>query len=165
VGLGGHPGLDFLNSNAWETAELLTGGQAYLRWLVLAGMIDAEDAAQAAEVFSAAELDRAAEGAVALREWLRPVVTRWARGDADAPGEAETARLNDVLATASEHLRLTRDGGLLRLGRLQAWARPEALLAPPAAAAADLFATGEQRLVRQCHASSVRPASSSRRRS
>jgi predicted RNA-binding Zn ribbon-like protein len=150
VGLGDHPALDFLNSTAQGTVELLTGGEAYLRWMELAGMISAGEASDVRRVFSPVDLDRAARDAVALREWLRPMVARWASGDLAVPDDEDVARLNAVLAAARDYSALNRDSGTLTVVKRRTWPSSAALLALPAAAAADLLACGERSLTRHC---------------
>ena len=153
VGLADHPALDFLNSSATpgrEPIELIAGGRAYLRWLELAGMIAAVEREQARAQFAAAELDRVAGAAVALREWLRPCIAGWAEGN-EAVSDDILARLNALLAAECRFAAVSREQtGRLRLSDRRRWPSADALLAPPAAAAADLFASGERGLVRQC---------------
>ena len=157
VGLGDHPALDFVNSTAVpanDTIELIGDGQGYLRWLQLAGLIDADELETVRARFGSAELDRVAAAAVELREWLRPLIAAWAAGDAATgaatPDEHALARLNALLAADTRHAELTRTAGSLHLGNRRTWTSPQALLALPAEAAADLFAHGDRRLVRNC---------------
>lgn len=153
VGLGDHPALDFLNSTATpsrDTIELISDGTGYLRWLQAARLIDAQECQAVRSRFSGAELDRAACAAVELREWLRPVIMAWAAGDPAVPGGHVLAHLNPILAMGSRHAQLTRAGETLTLTSRRAWESPQALLGPPAEAAADLFANGDRSLVRNC---------------
>lgn len=153
IGLGDHPALDFLNSTATpsrETIELISDGTGYLRWLQAAGLIDAQEGQAVRSRFSGAELDRAACAAVELREWLRPVIAAWAAGDPAVPGEHALAHLNAILAMGSRHAQLTRAGETLTVTNRLVWESPQALLVPPAEAAADLFANGDRSLVRNC---------------
>jgi predicted RNA-binding Zn ribbon-like protein len=153
VGLGDHPVLDFLNSTAApsrETIELIADGPGYLRWLQLAGLISAVESQELGSRFSRAELDGAAAGAADLREWLRPVIAAWAAGAGDVPGKRALARLNATLAADSRHAEITRAGDRLAVADRRTWDTPEALLVPPAQAAADLLAHGDPALVRNC---------------
>lgn len=153
VGLGDHPALDFINSiaaPARETIELIGDGPGYLRWLHLAGLITASERQELQARFGRAELDRAAAAAVALREWLRPLIPAWAAGDPAVPGEHALARLNAALAADGRHAEISRRDGTLTVTDRRAWASPRALLAPPAQAAAELLANGDRSLVRNC---------------
>jgi predicted RNA-binding Zn ribbon-like protein len=156
--VGGHPALDFLNSFAkllHETIELLSGGESYIAWLMLTGQIEAHDAAEIADRFSAQQLDQAAADARALREWLRPVLAAWADDTEDAAGAAlpghVLAHLNDILATDRRYLQLHgSDDGPLAVSTRRRWSDHRQLLIPPAEAAAQLFTTGDRRLIRIC---------------
>lgn len=153
VGLGDHPALDFINSTAapaQDTIELIADGPGYLRWLDLAGLITAPESQALRSRFSRAELDRAAAAAVALREWLRPLIAAWAAGDLAVPDKHALARLNATLAEDSRHAEISRCDGTLVVTDRRAWSSPQALLAPPAQAAADLLAHGDRSLVRNC---------------
>jgi predicted RNA-binding Zn ribbon-like protein len=153
VGLGDHPALDFVNSTATpsrDTIELIADGPRYLRWLQLAGLVSTPECQALRSRFSRAELDRAAAAAVELREWLRPVIAAWAGGDPGVPGEHALVRLNAALAADSRHAEMTRTGVTLTVTDRRNWETPQALLAPPAHAAADLLANGDRSLVRNC---------------
>jgi predicted RNA-binding Zn ribbon-like protein len=153
VGLGDHPALDFVNSTATparETIELIGDGQGYLRWLELAGLISTGEREALQVKYSPGDLDRAAAAATGLREWLRPLIARWAAGDPAAPSGEQVAHLNKMLAAASEYPQLARTDGAVTLTRRRTWATPQALLALPAGAAADLLAHGDRSLVRNC---------------
>jgi predicted RNA-binding Zn ribbon-like protein len=152
-GLGDHPALDFPNSTATpvrERIELTGDGQGYLRWLELAGQISPGEREALRFTFAPGDLDRAAAAAVGLREWLRPLIARWAAGDPAAPSDEQVAHLNTMLAAASANPELTRADGDLALTSRRAWTSPQALLALPAEAAADLLAHGDRSLVRNC---------------
>jgi predicted RNA-binding Zn ribbon-like protein len=153
IGLGDHPALDFLNSTATpsrDTIELIADGPGYLRWLQLAGFISVSECRALQERFDRAELGAAATAAVELRGWLRPVIAAWAGGSPDTPGEDTLAHLNKIMAADSRHAEITRAGQRLSVTDHRAWTTPQALLAPPAQAAADLFAHGDRSLVRNC---------------
>jgi predicted RNA-binding Zn ribbon-like protein len=153
VGLGDHPALDFLNSTATPsrvTIELIGDGAGYLRWLELAGLVRTGEGQALRSRFSPAELNTAAAAATELREWLRPVIAAWAAGDPGTPGEDTQAYLNKIMAADSRHAEITRAGQKLSVTDRRVWNTPQALLAPPAQAAADLFAHGDRSLVRNC---------------
>lgn len=153
VGLGDHPALDFVNSTATpsrDRIELIADGPGYLRWLQLTGLVSKAERQAVRSRFSPAELDRAATAAVELREWLRPVIAAWADADPDMPDEHTLARLNTMLAADSRHAEITRSGETITITDRRTWETPQALLAPPAHAAADLLANGDRSLVRKC---------------
>ncbi|EIV94384.1 CGNR zinc finger domain-containing protein [Frankia sp. QA3] len=153
VGLGDHPALDFVNtlvSSADGPLELIVDGPGYLRWLAAAGLVADAEPAELAARFPPARLDAIAHAAVELREWLRPLIARWVRGDAAVPEGHALTRLNVLLAADSRFGELVRDGVGLRVVDRQRWASADELLVPPARAAADLFAHGDRALVRPC---------------
>jgi predicted RNA-binding Zn ribbon-like protein len=154
VGLADHPALEFLNSTATpvrDTVELICDGAGYLSWLESAGLIDATDCSEIAARFSTAELDAAAESAVALREWLRPVIATWAKGARRAVADSVLARLSELLAADERFFSVAkgRDGTAEIVDRRK-WTQARQLLIPPAEAAAQLFAFADRTLVRQC---------------
>ena len=154
VGLADHPALEFVNSTAVpcrDTIELLSDGASYVRWLELAGLIDATDRSQITARFSTAELDEAAESAVELREWLRPVIATWAHGARGTVSDAIVGRLSALLAVDERFfdVRKSRTGGVEIVDRRK-WTDARQLLIPPAEAAAQLFALADRSLVRQC---------------
>lgn len=131
------------------TIELIPDGAAFLRWLELAGLL----AAQRRELrtrFDHADLDLVAYSAVDLREWVRPVIAGWAEGRRATPGARHLDRLNALLAADSRHGALARDGSRLALTERPTWATPEALLALPALATAELLAYADPALIRNC---------------
>ncbi len=153
VGLGDHPALDFVNSTATpsrDTIELIADGPGYLRWLQLAGLVSSAERQALRSRFSPAELDHAAAAAVELREWLRPVIAAWAGAGPGMPDEHALARLNVMLAADSRHAEITRSGQGFTITDRRTWETPQALLALPAHAAADLLANGDRSLVRKC---------------
>jgi predicted RNA-binding Zn ribbon-like protein len=155
IGLADHPGLDFLNStgiSGRNRIELLGDGQAYLTWLRLEHLIDASDADVVVGRFSPAEVDAAAAEAVALREWLRPVVAAWA-GASASPMFPRHVRdhLNEILATDHQYRQLDETGdGAPVLRTRRHWEQARQLLVPPAEAAAQLLNVGDPALVRNC---------------
>src|SRR5882724_9286431 len=78
--LGNHPLIDFLNtwlSPNGEAVETLGSGNAYLDWLVAAGLLDNSRAEELAERVGGKVLDAAATEARKVREWLRAWLSRW----------------------------------------------------------------------------------------
>jgi predicted RNA-binding Zn ribbon-like protein len=155
IGLADDSALDFLNSTAKpapETVELIQDGQSYLEWLECAGLLDKPDRANVRKLFSIAELDAVAAQAVALREWLRPVIATWATSagpDAPLPA-AVRSRLDDVLRHDRGYFHVPKDGETSELVRARHWHDPQQLLVPAAEAAARLLTTGDRSLVRHC---------------
>jgi predicted RNA-binding Zn ribbon-like protein len=155
IGLACHPALDFLNStgiSGRNRIELLGDGQAYLTWLTHELLVDARDVDAVADRFSTTELDRAAVEAVALREWLRPVVAAWAGASAGPVLPQRVCdHLNEILATDHQYMQL--DGasdGPPALRTRRHWTQSRQLLVPPAEAAAQLLNACDRNLVRNC---------------
>jgi predicted RNA-binding Zn ribbon-like protein len=151
--IGGHFALDFLNTIAsphGEPVESLEDGRALLRWLVQIGALSRGEARAIADRVPPTELDALARRARALREWLRPIVTRSAKlGRAQlAPGEVR--HLNAVLERGSRFLELAPgERGYAARARLRCDSL-DAVLAAIAEGIADLLAGGDFTLVRPC---------------
>lgn len=158
--LADHPALGFLNSTATplrDTIELLGDGHAYLLWLQRAGLIDTADVDCVGTRFSVAELDAVAAEAVALREWLRPVITAWATAAHPVPPTGVEGHLNEILAIDHRFTQIrTSADHAPELHERREWLDARQLLVPPADAAAQLFTTGDQSLVRNCEDPSCR---------
>jgi predicted RNA-binding Zn ribbon-like protein len=153
--VGGHPALDFLNTIAsprGEPVEYMADGAALLRWLVASGLVGEAEVRRLLRRFSAAELDAVARQAVALREWLRPIVQRSAASGAAKVSGGELQALNAVLARGSRRLEIARRrGGYLTRHTLQ-WDSARELLVPVGDAIAELLSTVDFGLVRNCGA-------------
>jgi predicted RNA-binding Zn ribbon-like protein len=67
--------------------------------------------------------------AVRFRQWLRPLVARWAAGDPAAPSDEQVAHLNNMLAAASANAELARADGT-SCSPVAGPGHPQALLAP-----------------------------------
>ena len=152
---GDHPALDFLNSVAaprGETIEWLASGQDLLTWMTAAGLLDAADAAALAAKWSSRTLDRTANEAVELREWLRTLVRRIKDQGIAAVRAADTKRLNELLARDSMYARIGRVEGVAEpeLSDCRHWTEPSQLIAPVAGAVADLICSSDWDLVRKC---------------
>jgi predicted RNA-binding Zn ribbon-like protein len=155
IGLGDHPALNFLNSTATPapgtTVELIGDGRSYLRWLEMAGLIDATDAEAAVRAFAPDELDAVAAEAVRLREWLRPVVATWAAAGSPALPGRDVDQLNQILALGRRFQQIDPGhDGTPRLREQRSWDEPRQLLVPPAEAAAQLLTAADRNLVRHC---------------
>lgn len=150
--LGGHPAIDFLNTRMAPqgvSTELIGDGQAFLRWLVDAGLLDEAAAARAKRRLGAAGLDEAAHHARTLREWTRSWLGRW-REAPDAPCVAELRQLNTWLARGPRCREVVVDASGPALVERCSFDGPEALVAVVAAAIAALYTTESASLLKQC---------------
>jgi predicted RNA-binding Zn ribbon-like protein len=151
--VGGHPALDFLNTLAspqGEPVEFLPDGPALLHWLAASGLARPVEVEELARPFSRRELDAVARRAVALREWLRPIVRRSIEKGAASVAPRELTVLNRALARGTRSLELVRAGGAYAIRRVLHGDSARALLVPVAEAIADLFARADFALVRPC---------------
>lgn len=151
--VGGHVALDFLNTIASpqdEPIEYLSNGAAFVRWLVASGVIDGREAGALLRRFSAADLDAAARRAVALREWLRPIVRRSVTRRVVNLAPAELEHLNAVLGRAFRFLRISRNRRGYTASSQLRWESADSLLVPIGEAIADLFSNQSLALVRLC---------------
>lgn len=145
--LGDHLALDFLNTIATARGgrvEWLSSGEAFLAWLKTAGVIDKPPR------FERAALDAAAKDAVELREWFRGALDRIKAKGRDAMTASELKRLNALLAHGASFQRVEPTSGGLKTVTIQPMDDAQALLAPLAAAIADLICEGDIDLVRRC---------------
>lgn len=151
--VGGHLALDLLNTVAapqGEPVEFLADGRAVLDWLVATGVLDADAARAVRRRHPADALDAVARDAVALREWLRPIVQRSAALGRASPSAAELRHLNDLLARVPCVIEVVPTVHGFTTRRARRWERAAALLAPVVAAVADLLSTADFALVRAC---------------
>lgn len=145
--LGGHPALDFLNSAFaphGAVVETITDGRSFADWLVAAGLLTADEAAQSSKVVGAAALDRIAAEARELREAARSWVADWQAGR--DMGAAQAA-LDALLRHGPFVWRLAPGGTPVARPLLD---RPAALPALIARQIALLFAHEDPELVRAC---------------
>ncbi len=144
--------LDFVNTQAREgghPVDLLGGFPDLARWLIEAGLLDAEGARQALGSWGGTpEGDRAFREALSLRGALRGACERIVRGE--RVEQATVDRINGLLALRVGHDQLvqTADGFERRF-------RPEVseavgLLVPVAISAADLLSHDDFSLVKKC---------------
>lgn len=145
--LGDHLALDFLNTIAAARSgrvEWLSSGEAFLAWLRTAGVIDKPPR------FERAALDAAAKDAVELREWFRGALERIKAKGRGAMTAPDLKRLNALLARGASFQRVEPTSGGLRTISVRPMDDAQALLAPLAAAIADLLCNGDLDLVRRC---------------
>lgn len=135
---GDHPALDLLNTVRQVNGQPVDSWQSnadVAAWLAQAGYLPA--GAQAGPALLAVARE--------LRESVRALVAQRKAGQLIDP-----APLNVLLAQASRHMALVRDGnGALMLTPVYASDTPQRLLAPLAEAAAELLA-GDFALVKHC---------------
>ena len=153
--IGDHLALDFLNSTAaprGSPIEWIANGQDLIAWMLEAQALGPADAGRILSRFSAHELDRTAREAVVLREWFRDVLARVRAGGVASLPRADIDRLNEVLSRDGAYRRVesATKGGGLRLIAERPWRTPGEVLAPLAAAMADLLCDDDLDLVRNC---------------
>ena len=91
--------MDFLNttmSPGGTTIELIGDGQAFVEWLVDAGLLDAPNAAKLKRRFGSEPLDAVAAEARRFRDWAGDWIFRW-HADPDGDYGTELRRLNRLL--------------------------------------------------------------------
>lgn len=150
--LGSHPAVDFLNS--WmapqgAVAESIGNGQAFVAWLVEAGLLDATAAARAQRRFGKATLDEAAAEARALREWARAWLLRW-REAPQGPWATELRALNGWLARGPRHAEVVAGAAGPTLVDRYRLDTADELVALPAAQIAALITAEQPALLKHC---------------
>jgi predicted RNA-binding Zn ribbon-like protein len=151
--IAGHPALDLLNtvaSPAGEPVEYLRNGRDLLAWLTGGGLLTPGQAGMAERRFSRAELDAQNRQVIELREWLRPIVRRSAAAGATRLEAGQAARLNQLLARVTRPAEIRRERAAWTVGPVHEIPSPESLLAPIAAAIADLVCNVDFARVRKC---------------
>lgn len=144
--LGDHLALDFLNTtaNVRGPVEWLSSGEAFLDWLITAGVIDGP------QRFDRAALDRVARDAIELREWFRGLLERTKAKGRGAVSASDLKRLNALLERGASFQRIERASAGLKTVSVRPMDDAQALLAPLAAAIADLLCHGDLDLIRRC---------------
>ena len=145
--LGDHLALDFLNTTATARGgrvEWLSSGEAFLEWLKTAAVIDKPPR------FERAALDGAAKDAIELREWFRGVLERVKAKGRGAMAPSDLKRLNALLARGATFQRVEPTSDGFKTVSVRPVDDAQALLAPLAAAIADLLCHGDLALVRRC---------------
>lgn len=153
--VGDHLALDFLNSTAAPRGtpiEWIANGRDLTAWMLAANALAPADAERILTRFSPCELDQTASEAVALREWFRAALARAKAGGVASLPRADVDQLNEVLSRDGVYWRVERasKGGGLRLIAERRWRAPREVLAPLAAAMADLLCHNDLDLVRNC---------------
>jgi predicted RNA-binding Zn ribbon-like protein len=151
-------GLDFLNSIATTPvdapADWLDSGDGLLRWLLQTRLVPGHALNDFKTRAQAAELDKIAAQARALREWFRKFVRKHMGQPLPPNALLELGPLNKVLAcdeTFSEiSRRRERNGGPFELRPLRHWRSPESLLLPIGEALAKFVCEEDFAIVKAC---------------
>ena len=149
--LGGAPCLDFANTVDWrkgEPQEKLNDAHGLLNWALQAGTISGTEAARLHEAAQRdpVEAERLHERALRLRETIHRLFK--AAADGVDPDGRDLEHLNEELAQALSHMKLTRSGPALTL-QLQGDAA-EKILWTLAHSAAQLLASPSLSRVKEC---------------
>jgi predicted RNA-binding Zn ribbon-like protein len=150
--LGGHAGIDFLNTAFepdGERVETIGDGAALAAWLVEANLMSEPQTARLMRRLGTKGADAAAANARKLREWARTWLERW-RKSPRADYRAELATLNDYLSkeATSRQVVHTEDG--FRFETQAQIDTAEELLALLAATLASLVTEEDPQLLRSC---------------
>ncbi len=160
--VGEHPALDFLNTVAspWgELIEWIGNGEDLLSWLERAHLVPAPVARRFGRAAESSELDRTADRARALREWLRDYVRKHAGRPLTPAAVRGLGQLNRLLARDETYRQLeparpgaekSETGGVVQWRAERRWRTAEALLEPIAEAIGDFLCLADFRYVRRC---------------
>src|SRR5262245_17548042 len=151
--LGNHPAIDFLNTRLaprGEPIETVGDGEAYLEWLVAAGLLDRAPATKLARRLGGPKaLDAAAAEARKVREWARAWLERW-RANPRGNYEEEIAVLNRLLARETRSRQVAVERGGLTLLEIPHIETADALIALIANQIAALVTNEQASLVKSC---------------
>jgi len=149
------PALDFLNTRPGlytdHPDERIPDGDAFVSWLIAAGLLSGMEERTIRQDASRAQLDRVAVAARELRERLRFAVAAWA-AKGTTPSASLLSELNRLLAAGPAYVSVGTAAGRVVLTASRRFDTAAAILAPLAEAIARLFAEGDRRLVRECRA-------------
>ena len=143
--------MDFLNTAmrpGGTLIECIGDGQAFVEWLVDAGLLDAPNAAKLRRRFGAEPLDAVAADARRFREWATDWISRW-HDEPDGDYTTEVRKLNRLLERARRYDEVVVNDGVTILPRSHLDSADE-LLAIVAGQVALLIATEEPELVKHC---------------
>ena len=149
--IGSHPALDFLNttmSPGGTPIELIGDGDAFVGWLVDAGLLEAPNAAKLKRRFGSETLDAVAAEARRFREWVADWIFRW-HDKPNANYEAELRRLNRLLEREHRYDEVVVADGVQIVERWHLTSSDE-LIALVARQVALLIATEQPELVKRC---------------
>lgn len=150
--LGGHVGIDFLNTAFepdGEHVEVIGDGAALAAWLVAAKLMSEAQTARLLRRLGAKGADAAAANVRKLREWARAWLERW-RKSPRADYRAELATLNEYLSKEATSRQVVRTDGGFRFETESQIDTAEELLALLAAKIASLIAEEDPGLLRAC---------------
>ena len=149
--IGSHPALDFLNttmSPGGTPVELIGDGQAFVEWLVDAGLLDTPNAAKLGRRFGSAALDAVASEARRFRDWAADWVFRW-HDDPNGDYRTELRRLNRLLEREQRYDEVVDADGMTIVERSHLDS-PDALIGLVARQVALLVTTEQPELVKRC---------------
>lgn len=150
--LGNHPAIDFLNTSfapQGEPIETIGDGEAYLEWLVTAGLLDQARASKLARRVGHKALDAAAAEARKIREWARAWLERW-RANPQGDYRQEVAVLNRLLARETRSRQVIAAQGRLTTLEIPHIETADALIALVANQIAALVTKEQPSLVKSC---------------
>jgi predicted RNA-binding Zn ribbon-like protein len=150
--LGSHLAMDFLNTSLVQnnaTVELIGDAQAFVEWLVAAGLVKKAEAVKFQQRFGAEELDAIAAEARKIRAWAGAWLSRW-RVNPDVDYAPELRRLNKLMAAASCFHEITSAQDGVVLVERNRFESPVELLALIAQQIAQLIASEQSELVKRC---------------
>ncbi|HEX6050345.1 MAG TPA: CGNR zinc finger domain-containing protein [Gemmatimonadaceae bacterium] len=149
--IGSHPAMDFFNttmSPGGTPIELIGDGQAFVEWLVDAGLLDAPNAAKVKRRFGSEPLDAVAAEARRFREWAGDWVFRWHHAP-EADYGTEVRRLNRLLEREHRYDEIVVADGVQTVERWHLDS-PDALIGLVARQVALLITTERPELVKRC---------------
>ena len=150
--LGGHVGLDFLNTAFepdGEHVETIGDGAALAAWLIEANLMSEAQTARLLRRLGAKGADCAAASARKLREWARRWLERWRKSPA-ADYRVELATLNEYLSKEATSRQVVRTKEGFRFETQAQIDTAEELLALLAATIASLITEEDPQLLRSC---------------
>jgi predicted RNA-binding Zn ribbon-like protein len=154
-------GLDFLNSIATPVdtpVDWLDNGDGLLRWLAQAKLVPADALDDLKARAMPGELDRVADQARALREWLRGFVRKHMGRSLTPKALHELGPLNRLLERDEMFNQIKRhhhgDRDRLELRMMRRWRSPESLLLPIGEALAKLVCDEDFTNVKACEGQS-----------
>jgi predicted RNA-binding Zn ribbon-like protein len=150
--LGGHPFVDFLNTQFMpqgEPIETIGDGKAFVDWLVTAGLLDQATAAKMTARRWTADANAAAAEARRVREWAREWLDR-RRSKPKASYEEELRELNLLLERAYLRRRVEGKGGDLEVVETLRIETPEDLIGLVATQLSTFLALEDPSLLKAC---------------
>jgi len=151
--VGGHPCLDFLNTDIYlqgEPVELLPDFRHFCLWLVEAGLLDTAVGKQSSQTWGGhAEGQGLLQQAWAFRQTLRNMVKQITQGQTISSDYVN--EINRLLKVRYGHRQLTPHTEGFISNFVYTPQEPVHLLGPLAAIAADLLCTCDLSFIKHCH--------------